>query len=478
MFQNQQENNFRKNITMTVPSFLKSKTSQGFIVFSVFLLSLFFSCKKEFTAIGGSPSAADLIIGPPVKPNIVLILADDVGYEIPAVNGGASYSTPNIDMMAKMGMRFTQCYASPMCSPSRFMLLTGKYNFRNYTVWGIMDRSQRTIANMLGDQGYDTYAMGKWQLDGGDTSVRTFGFNSSYTIFAEYDDRVLTHDAFHNTIGRYKSPELYSNGQHLGKATVNGYCDDILVDSITSCAARSSQKGKPFFIYYSTSLCHHPFSPTPDDPEYSTWNPNDKLSDSTFFPSMVKYMDKKIGTILSRFDSMNLTGNTVFIFLGDNGTPPAITSVYLGDSIKGGKMKSTTWGTHVPLIVYWRGIIPANTINRDLVDFTDLLPTIAGIARIPVPKTFGTLDGVSFAPRLAGRAGTPRSWIFCHYDPEQNQPSELKRWIQDTTYKLYDLTGRFYNVYLDPYEKTSLQNLTPEQLQIKNNFQSILDTLK
>ncbi|MBG9378210.1 sulfatase-like hydrolase/transferase [Panacibacter sp. DH6] len=462
----------------TYPVVSKSNISRPVLIAILAVATYFISCKKEFNALTDTSSSNLLSVAIPVKPNIVLILADDIGYEVPAVNGGQSYNTPNIDMMAAAGMRFTQCYGSPMCSPSRFMLLTGKYNFRNYTVWGIMDRNQRTIANMLADQGYDTYALGKWQLDGGDTSVKTFGFNSSYTIFAQYDDGTLTHDAFHNTYGRYKSPELYANGLQLGKSTVNKYCDDILVDSLTAYAARSSQQGKPFFIYYSTSLCHHPYSPTPDDPEYNAWDPNNKLSDSTFFPSMVQYMDKKIGNIFSRFDSMNLTGNTVFIFLGDNGTPSAITSVYLGDSIRGGKMKSTTWGTHVPLIVYWRGMIPANTVNSDLVDFTDFLPTLAGIARIPVPKTYGTIDGVSFAPRLAARPGTPRSWIFCHYDPEQNQPSVLKRWIQDTTYKLYDSTGRFYNVYLDPYEKNNLKTLTPEQEAVKVRFQSILDSLK
>ena len=77
-------------------------------------------------------------------PNIIFILGDDIGYEIPTCDGGQSYQTPNIDMMAKEGMRFTQCHASPLCSPSRFMLLTGKYNFRNYITWGNMDQNQKT----------------------------------------------------------------------------------------------------------------------------------------------------------------------------------------------------------------------------------------------------------------------------------------------------------------------------------------------
>lgn len=440
------------------------------------LLVLFLSgCRKTFDEKISQQNTLSLVS---TKYNIVLIVADDVGYEIPTIDGGESYSTPNIDMLANLGMRFTQCYASPMCSPSRFMLLTGKYNFRNYTKWGIMDRSQRTLANMLSDKGYDTYALGKWQFDGGDTSVRLFGFNGSYTIFEQFADRSLIHDNDNRTIGRYKSPELYANGKNLGKVTVGKYCDDILVDSLITYASRSAKKAKPFFIYYAMSLCHRPYCPTPDDPGYATWDPNNKISDSTYWPSMVKYMDKKIGQIIHSFDKMNLTNNTVFIFVGDNGTPREIFSRYKGDSIQGAKMKSIVWGTHVPLIVYGPGIVQPGVVNSDLIDFTDFLPTLAGIARIPKPVTYGTLDGVSFAPRLRGNDGTPRNWVFCHYDPEQNNPSPTKRWIQDTTYKLYDSTGRFYNIVVDPYEKNNLShNLTYKQKQLRDYFQSVMNTL-
>src|SRR4029077_21044933 len=87
------------------------------------------------------------------KPNIIVILADDIGYEIPTYTGGQSYSTPNLDFMAANGTRFTQAHSAPLCSPSRFMLLTGKYNFRNYTTWGKMDISQRTFANIAKSNG-------------------------------------------------------------------------------------------------------------------------------------------------------------------------------------------------------------------------------------------------------------------------------------------------------------------------------------
>ena len=97
---------------------------------------------------------------------------------MPTIDGGKSYATPFIDQMANAGMRFfTQCHAAPTCSPSRFMLLTGKYSFRNYRLSGALDLDQRTIANMLHDAGYATCISGKWQLDGGDNSIKTFGFD-------------------------------------------------------------------------------------------------------------------------------------------------------------------------------------------------------------------------------------------------------------------------------------------------------------
>src|ERR1043166_1873546 len=110
---------------------------------------LLFTC---FLVIGGFKKAS----AQTQRPNIILVLADDVGYRSLTCNGGNLYSTPNIDTLAQQGMRFTQCHASPLCSPSRFLLVTGKYNFRNYTQWGVMGQSQKTIGNMMKDAGYIT----------------------------------------------------------------------------------------------------------------------------------------------------------------------------------------------------------------------------------------------------------------------------------------------------------------------------------
>ena len=406
------------------------------------------------------------------KPNIILILADDIGYQTPQVNGGKSYTTPNLNAMAAEGMNFTECHASPTCSPSRFMLLTGKYNFRNYTKRAVMDQGQRTIANMLKDAGYVTACYGKWQLDGGAASVDTFGFDK-YCLFN------VSGQTPENKGARYKNPYLFTNGKYIPDSlTANKYSEDILGDSISNFI--DSNKDRPFFIYYSMLLAHSHFQPTPEDSAYATWNSATK-SDTAYYPSMIKYMDEKIGLIMDKVKSLGIEQNTVILYTGDNGTPAEIYQYVDDDSlIEGGKGNTTEQGTHVPLLVWWPGTITPGSINNDLIGFTDFLPTLAGIAKIPVPNTFGQLDGVSFYPRLNNRPGTPRESLFYHYDvhPEKLNP---KRWAQTTTYKLYDTSHTkdrrlFYNIIIDPQEKFPIPDnkLTPQEAQIK---QELLDVI-
>jgi len=413
------------------------------------------SCKNVIHPLDGSydsGSSSD-VVSASIHPNIILILGDDIGYEIPTCDSGQSYQTPNIDLLANRGMRFNYCEASPLCSPSRFMLLTGKYNFRNYTQWGIMDPGQKTIANMLKDAGYKTYVAGKWQLGGGDASIHGFGFDDYvvYNPFTESADE-------EGSGSRYKNPQLYKNGAYVdANLTLNKYSDDIFTDSIMNFMENNAGGQQPFFIYYSLTLCHPPFSPTPDDPEFAAWDPNLKVSDSKYYPSMVKYMDKKIGMIVNKIKSLGLINNTVIIYTGDNGTKGGITSVWNNINIPGGKSKTIEYGTHVPLIIRETGTIQAGSVNDDLIDFTDFLPTLAGIANIPAPTNYGPLDGISFAPRLMNQPGTPRDWIFCHYSPLNDNQTPLRRWVRNKTYKLYDSTGYFYNISKDIKEKTPMK---------------------
>lgn len=406
------------------------------------------------------------------RPNIIFILSDDIGYEVPTCDGGISYSTPRIDLMAQNGMRFTQFHA-PLCSPSRFMILTGKYNFRNYTNWGEMDHSQKTMGNLFKDGGYKTAYYGKWQLGGGDPSIKIFGFDN-YCIWNPLDPSTKEQ--------RYKSPHIYQNGEFVSdKLTRNKYGDDIFTDSLMNFI--DSNKASPFFIYYSMCIGHAPFCPTPDDSAFAKWNTS-KPSDTAFFPSMVKYMDKKVGMIIDKVNSLGIANNTVIIFASDNGTGDKVYSKFKDTTIKGGKNTTTEFGTHVPLIIQWLGKITGNSVNHDLIDCTDLIPTMADIAGITIPSSYGILDGIDFTPQLTGGKGTPRDWFFCHFDPLAGDHDTLKRWVQDKTYKLYDTTVSpqflFYNIHTDKNEQHPIPDslLTNEEMKIKGEFLNVLANIE
>ncbi len=123
----------------------------------------------------------------PVQPNIILIMADDLGYETLGVNGSTAYSTPNLDELAATGMRFTAAYSTPLCTPSRVQLMTGKYNFRNYVGFGILDPQERTFGHMMQDAGYATLVAGKWQLYGNKAQRERFNRTGATPNEAGFD---------------------------------------------------------------------------------------------------------------------------------------------------------------------------------------------------------------------------------------------------------------------------------------------------
>lgn len=410
------------------------------------------------------------------QPNILFIVGDDVGYEVLTANGGQSYSTPVLDKLAKNGMRFTLAHSSPMCTPSRVTLLTGKYNFRNYTKWGYLTPDQKTIGNLFSDNGYATCYAGKWQLDGGDASIRAFGWQRYSTWLPFLLDREYMEGS------RYKSPKVYQDGAYLPDATTKDkFSDDIFTDYTIRFIDSVSALNKPFFAYYSMILSHGPLSPTPDDPEFATWDFEGQKGDPVFYPSMIKYMDKKIGQILTFLASRRLLSNTVIFYVGDNGTPETVTSMYNGFMVPGGKKKTDETGTNVPLLVSWNGRIQKNTVSNALVDFTDFLPTLADIAGIPRPTNYGILDGTSFLPALVnGDTSRLRKTIyntFCLQPYEADNP--WRRWIQNDTYKLYDTNRNNKNYMLVKISKCMpdsdpIKNMTPEEKALREAYIQIL----
>lgn len=409
------------------------------------------------------------------QPNIILIMADDLGYECIGANGGTSYKTPVMDKLAATGMRFEHCYAQPLCTPSRVQIMTGIYNVRNYTKFSVLDRKQTTFAQLLKKAGYATCIAGKWQLGREADSAQHFGFDQSCLWYHTRGGRSMKDDIKYDR--RFVNPLLEFNGEE--KEFTNGeYGPQICADFI--CDFIEENKEKPFMVYYPMILTHCPFDPTPDS---SDWDPKrlgstsykgDRRDNQRLFGDMLSYADKLVGQIVSQLEKSGVRDNTLIIFTGDNGTDMPIVSKCNGIDIAGGKGKMTDAGTRVPLIANWRGEIDAGQVSQDLVDFSDFLPTLCETAGVSIPETL-TIDGRSFLPLLQGEDYQPREWVYCWYS--RNGKTNIQQWARNQRYKLYP-GGEFYGISQDMLEKTPLVELSPEAQQARATLQGVLDQFK
>ncbi|MFW2384244.1 MAG: sulfatase-like hydrolase/transferase, partial [Akkermansiaceae bacterium] len=398
-------------------------------------------------------------------PNIILIMADDVSWECFSCYGAEDYKTPHLDALAKNGIRFNHCYSTPICTTSRVKLMTGKYNFRNYTHFGYLHPDEKTFAHLLKSAGYKTAIAGKWQLNGlyhGAPGNQ----DASRPVEAGFDEyclwQVTTGKNGKKGGERFWSPPLEQNGQFLTKKDNHlKYGPDLMTDFL--CDFMKRHQDHPFFLYYPAVLVHDPFVPTPDTigkrPRTHVANkqPKDKATRKANFVAMVQYLDKLVGKIVKQVDDLSQLGNTIIMFTADNGTNPALTSRWNGQDIQGGKGSTTDMGTRVPFIASWKGKGVTGKVSDDLIDFTDFYPTLAQAAGINLGEDDPT-DGVSFLPQLQGEKGTPRDWVFCHYQPYWGKFSG-SQFVRNQTHKLYH-DGRLFDISKDLHEQT---NLAPSQ---------------
>ncbi|MGK0303845.1 MAG: arylsulfatase A [Planctomycetota bacterium] len=373
------------------------------------------------------------------RANLIVIMADDLGFECLSANGGLSYETPHLDRLAATGVRFTNAHAQPLCTPTRVQVMTGQYNVRNYVGFGQLKRDEITFGNLLRDAGYATAIAGKWQLGRVAELPKQFGF----------DEHVLwQHTRF---APRYPNPGLevqseprdYTNGEY-GPDLINAFALDFITK-------QAKDKSKPFLLYYPMILPHFPHQATPDS---AAWDPKvrgeNKARNPAYFVDMVRYMDKMVGNVVAKLEELELRDNTLVLFVGDNGTNVDLRSRMHGYNVRGGKRFTTVRGTHVPMIANWPGrIMPS--VCGDLVDTTDFLPTLCEAAGV-IPVVALPLDGRSFLPQLFGKKGNPREWIYCWYSP-RGEP--LQVFAYDKKFKLYR-TGALFDYRDDPLERRAL----------------------
>lgn len=402
-------------------------------------------------------------------PNIILIMADDLGVETVTSYGGTSYQTPRIDQMVDEGMKFTHCYSQPLCTPSRVKIMTGKSNFRNYERWGYLNLNETTFAHILKNQGYKTAIAGKWQLKG-----------DSYAPYkAGFDDYLLWQLTFTSYNERYKNPRIINNGK-LKKYNNGEYGPQIFTEYIKGFMEEN--RDDPFFIYYPMVLTHRPYVPTPDSNDYdelkiaSSGSSEQALTDTIYFKDEVAYMDRIVGEIIDKTHELGLDQNTLILFTSDNGTGKEVISRMGAEKIKGMKGYTSEYGIHVPLVAYWNGTITPGQINENLVDFSDFLPTLADAAKAELHEDFVT-DGISFLPQMTGKEAKSREWIFMHY-PGKDGDYEMSRSVFNKELKLYE-TGEVYDIVADPYEQYRLDEkmLSANQQQVIAQFEEVINKM-
>lgn len=395
------------------------------------------------------------------KPNIVLIMADDLGYECLSSYGSTSYRTPNLDGLAATGVRFARAYSTPTCTTTRVQMMTGQYPFRNgwaKNIWNlpkeerVVDPSTPNLAHVLKAAGYSTAVAGKWQLallEDHPDHAKDFGFDEHCLWAWKLDNEKKT--------SRYWSPGVWRNGKlvkDLSKPDVLSlrylksliseetevfgpdYFADYLIDFMTR------QGDRPFFAYYPMALTHKPFIETPDNKGVSGL----KNGDPRLFVGMVEYMDKIVGRISKALDNLGLRENTLIIFTADNGSPKDVTS-RMGDiEIQGGKTQLIEAGTRVPLIVNWKGVAASGNVCEDLVDLSDIFPLLTEVADAAIPSGH-KIDGRSFLQQILGKTGNPREWVF-------SQVNERYA-VRGKDWKLL-MDGDLFNMKDDPFEKNPI----------------------
>lgn len=407
-------------------------------------------------ALGGLVRAGEAASVPPAtagKPNIILILSDDLGADILGCFGSDQYKTPNLDALAAGGMKFTHTYASPLCGPSRALLMTGRYAFRtgatNQDKTGeIVPEKETMMPKILKGAGYVTASFGKWGQFGLPPSV--FGFDEYLNFKGS--------GIFWNTQPKGKEYDL--NGQKVAlkdKEYMPDLMHKLAVDFITR------NQDKPFFLYYPMSHIHGDILPTPDSQEGA--------SDQQLYADNIAYHDKLIGQLVAELEKLKLREKTLIVYVGDNGTAKggAAISTVGGKKIYGSKGSMFEGGSLVPMIVNWPGTTPAGTVCADMIDFSDYVPTFAAAAGAKLPENV-VIDGQSFLPQIRGEKGKPREWAYVQLARMWYVRS--MNWKLNEKGELYDMSGAPFEEKLVPADSTD-----PAAVEARTKLKAALDQL-
>lgn len=427
----------------------------------------------------------------PEKPNIVYILADDLGYGDLSCYNQTRFPTPNLDLMAAEGMRFTQHYAgTSVCAPSRCSLMSGLTTGHTYIrgnkewkpegQWPIPDETF-TMAEMLKQAGYVTGGFGKWGLGypGSEGEPNKQGFDEFYG----YNCQRMAHN--------YYPGHLWDNDQKVVLEENSGDRFEIYAPHLIHERALQfieKNKDKPFFLYYPNVIPHAElllpeenlseyrgkFLPEssfkgaePGDEGFREGPYGTQPEGHAAFAAMVTLLDKQVGEVLAKLKELGLEKNTIVMFSSDNGPhlEAGADPDYFDSNgpLKGYKRDLYEGGIREPMIAWWPGKIAAGTTNDHISAFWDVMPTVAELVGIEAPKN---IDGISFLPTLLNKEGqTQHDYLYWEFH-EQGGRKALRKgdWklVQYNVLKPEKTTTELYNLSADVGEENNVAAENPE----------------
>ncbi|MBI1312244.1 sulfatase-like hydrolase/transferase [bacterium] len=410
-------------------------------------------CQTLASLSAAEPASADQKAA---RPNIVIVLADDLGYGDLGCYGNPSIRTPNIDRFAAEGLKLSDCYAAHAnCSPSRAGLMTGRTPtrlgiFNWIPVYSPMhlQRSELTIAALLRNAGYDTCHVGKWHLSGDLLGGRTpfVKADGSPLVDAEgkptgeiaaniaFQPQPWDHGFSHwfatqnNALPNHRNPvNFVRNGKPVGP--LQGYSADLVADEATRWLESRGNSSDPFFLF----VCfHEPHEPIATDKRFSDLYPSDDPSFSAHHGN-VSQLDAGFGKLLTTLERLDARDNTFIFFTSDNG--PAITGMHPHGStgpLRDRKGYLYEGGIRVPGLIQWPGHVTPGSVSSEAVSGVDALPTVCQIAGVKTPDD-RALDGTSFLPVLDGRPIDRKQPLYWHFN---RASGEIKVAIRDGVWKL------------------------------------------
>ncbi len=400
----------------------------------------------------------------PEPPHVVLLVADDLGWGDVGYHG-SEINTPTLDGLAERGLRLNQFYTLQTCTPSRAALLTGRFPMRFGLQVGIVWKeseygllpAERTLAEGMGDAGYETAICGKWHLGHHEPGMLPLGQGfehayGSYLASGGYFDR-----------RRKREVDWYRQGELLEE---EGYTTDLIAaEAVRRIEERD--RDRPLFLYVSFTAPHKPLE-APD--EYVERYAHLDDPDRAIYAGMVECMDTGIQRILDALDNEQMTGDTLVVFLSDNGAA----DYHAGSNapLRGGKQTLYEGGVRVPAVVVWPGRVPAGQITDEHLHVTDWYPTLLKLAGAPMDQQ-SPWDGEDIWPVIADGDSSPHEELLINYYPPGTGAIRRGR----CTYYVDEEKGprppELFDLAADPEEAT---NLAPSHPEIVESMRARLDT--